>query len=614
MYGPVLLSLLLALMAVDTAGARAPSAAWTLLATVGVLVGVFVAGLALGGLVMLRERLLAVDEQRFLRHVGRLSRIYRLLGVGAFAYILYVLEWRALAVHWAGSHAWALPAFLLAFLPMLVIWLVSWVALYWADRRMRAALWLRAGALTTPPQWTLPRYVAFMFRQYVLVLLGPIILLIGAQDVIVHLWGEPDSAPLAAVAMFGLLLAAGMLAGPWLRLCWRTEPLPTGPLRGRLEALGHRARIGIREILVWRSNLTIANGCMVGLVGPLRYILITDALMLSLSEAQTEAVFAHEVAHARHHHVLYYLLLGAGGASGALLVGMVLAAISPWSWLVSLAVPGTILIFWWFGFGAVSRRCELQSDLYACRATSCPVGCSPPNAGRSALVPTEGGLAVGGLCEHRVGVFISALRTIARLNGSAETQGGWRHFSVARRRAFLERMLARPGEVWRFERRMAALRTVTGLLALFLVTAALTVLSLATVLGPEDIEHPGRPEDVPPDVERWIVRLVDRDQVHALAGFAPELHREADPPAELHDGRPAGAGRQVAAAEDDVAVADARAHAVAVNAERHSPRQGLVGVRHVHELADTLGRRFRELHEGRRVQRCRVGLAFRVCR
>jgi len=654
MYAYILLSLLLAIVAADLAGAAPPPAPWAALAGAAVVsAGVFLAGLGLSGYILWRRDALARDETRFLRKVGRLGKAYRLLVVAAYAAILLELRWAAFANGVAGGSGWSVLALGLTLGPLVVLLGLAWTALYWADRRLRGLVLERAGA-AVGQTWSLPRYLEFMGRQYLLVLLAPLLALVALHDA-VSLWlGPPGPDHLGSVLLVAASVAgAAALSGPWVRLCWRTKPLPDGPLRRRLLALADRAWVRVADILVWRTNLSIANGCLIGPVGPLRYILITDALLLAMAPEEVEAVFAHEVAHVKYRHVPLYLALGVGGAGAALLAGELVAGVAPAFWethrawasalgldlslgdLVAVtmdaAVVGVVLLYWGLGFGLLSRRCELECDLYAARATDCPAGCSPPDGGFEARPPLpaapapaadagpapaaapgadaspdaapappagpadpaeQGGAApAGSVCEHRAAVFAGALRRIARLNGVAETARGWRHYSIARRCRFVQEVAGDPEAVARAERRFRRLRAGALVLAISLVVAAMVLVGSRVPSEADHPEDPAGPEDVPQREDTWITRLVDRHEVDRLALGPPEFDRDAHPAAHPDDGRPARLRGRAPPGDDDVAVPDARDHAVAVHAE--GERAGRLGTEtgQVHVLDDAVGRR-----------------------
>jgi len=436
------------------------------------------------------------------------------------------------------------------------------------------------------------------------VLLVPLLALLAVHDCLAHALGTVEAKPFAAVGQAGALLVMVLVSGLWIRLCWRTEPLPHGDLLDRLLALARRARIRVARILVWRTNLSIANGCMVGAVGPLRYILITDALLLSLPNEEVEAVFAHEAAHVKYRHLLLYLAMGIGGLAAATLVAELAAGLADavWGagatesvWAVDAAVIVFVLAYWWMGFGFVSRRCELECDLYAVRAASCPVGCSAPDPRR---YPDKGDPRPPPICVHRVEAFTAALRRIARLNGTAETARGWRHFSVARRCDFLLRVLAEPARALDFQRRLRRLKRAALVAALAATIGAAALILSAQPSEPNHPEDPGRPQDVIPPAHRWLVRRIGRNEMHALALRPPEFRRHADAPAHLDDRRLAGLGPCAAPGNDNVAVRNPRRHAVAVHAQAECPRRRL-DAREGDELNGAVGGRLGELDKHR---------------
>ena len=629
MYAYVLLSLILAIVSQElVADQPAPDPVVAIAGAVAVMVGLSLVGLAITAYIVLGRGALDRDEQRFLRRVGVLGKTYRLLVVAAYATVLFEFRWAALAANVGRVEGWTLPALGLALAPLLAMLVVSWVSLYWADRRLRAILFERVGAGSAVQHWTLPRYLEFMARQYLLVVLVPMAVLLSVHDAVALWVGPPEQQPLSLLVFVGAVFGAVMLAGPWLRLCWRTEPLPDGDLRRRLQALADRAGIRIGNILVWRTNLSIANGCMIGIVGPLRYILITDALLLSMTPEEVEAVFAHEVAHVKYHHVVLFMIVAFGGMGAAVLVGDAVAAFAPSYWVMNGVSGAIVLLYWWLGFGFVSRRCELECDLYAVRATTCPAGCSPPDAGRrslrraaenaaappaeslaapTALVPAEGPPLLAtfvlppeppaappadgsSLCDHRIQTFVSSLRRIARLNGSAETTRGWRHFSIARRCRFLLDVAGNPERVARAERRFVWVKILALAVSILLGMTAVAYVGYMEASQPDEPEDTTGPDDVEPRVPRWLIRFIQRDEVDGVAVGSPEFHGHADPAADLDDGGAAGFGRGATARDHEVAVADSRGHAVAVDAQGKGPRPERPQAGHVNVLDDSVGR------------------------
>jgi hypothetical protein len=325
---------------------------------------------------------------------------------------------------------------------------------------------------------------------------------------------------------------------------------------------------------------------MVGLIGPLRYIMITDALLVGLPAAEVEAVFAHEVGHVKRRHVPLYVLLAVGGVAAMGVAADWVFGATHSSDAAAVATGLLALLFWWLVFGFVSRRCELEADLYAAEMTACPEGCSPSGEEPAAC---RGEARV---CPHRVAVFVAALRRIARLNGTAETSRGWRHFSIARRCRFLETLLAEPPRIGAFRRKMRRLKAgVAVAAAIALAAACLTY--VPEILQPDDPEHAAGPDDVREGHAARLERLVDRHEVDDLALGSPELHGDADVAAPLDEGRIARPRGGVAPAHDDVAVEDAGRHAAAVDPQGEGAVHGRSEGREVDKLDHAVGRRLR---------------------
>jgi Zn-dependent protease with chaperone function len=223
-------------------------------------------------------------------------------------------------------------------------------------------------------------------------------------------------AALFAIALVLLFLAALPFLLAWT---WDTQPLERGPLRAELEALAQRARFRCREILVWRTGQQLTNAAVVGVSPRLRVVLLTDALLSELDLSETRAVFAHEMGHARRHHALVFVAW-----SAAFFVGVDLAA-ARWlpqeTWSVALTLIGALAV-WYLGFGWLSRRFELDADVYSAEL----LGDVEP--------------------------MIRALLTV----GGPHTgrRPTWRHFSPGQRIEFLRQLPAAPQLGARLRRRL----------------------------------------------------------------------------------------------------------------------------------------------------------------
>ena len=113
--------------------------------------------------------------------------------------------------------------------------------------------------------------------------------------------------PWAADAILGTISICTLAVAPViLRYIWATEPLPAGALRERFVRTCGRIGLRYREILLWHTHGTAINAAVMGFVAPLRYILVSDALLETMDEEEIEAVFGHEAGHVRHWHLPFF--------------------------------------------------------------------------------------------------------------------------------------------------------------------------------------------------------------------------------------------------------------------------------------------------------------------
>lgn len=342
---------------------------------------------------------------------------------------------------------------LIALTPALGVFCASWAAQHAVESRTRQALIMR-GLDTGDIMYPVPsrgRFVFTQLRHQVLLSLIPILLLMGWAEC-----AERAADWLAAnrtiagglLAWFGGLTAdrdtrPGVLLGAQLvgvavvlslaplalRYVWDTVRLSPGPMRTRLEEMCREHRVGVRELLVWRTHGSMINGAVMGIWGRLRYILLTDALLDSLARDQVEAVMAHELGHVRCRHVPWLIIVMLAALLGLSIAGSGLL----WIYAVAAPAPGTDLMrdaVWGLGalvleggitlgvlggaiaiFMFVSRRFEWQADAFAALHLS-----------RGPVVTAEGAGAMAG-----------ALEAVGRLNGIPLRRGSWRHGSLAER-------------------------------------------------------------------------------------------------------------------------------------------------------------------------------------
>lgn len=396
--------------------------------------------------------------------------------------IIYLSRWAVTAGHalaclvlgWPGAVRaaagdWVLLDEVLIIAPPMLGFVGLWAAQYGVERRVWEAELIRRlddGGVPArmPRRWA---YALEQFRHHAAPVLLPVAALGGWAELL-------DRAALAALQrgwvsesiipawMEGLSLAGFivlvLLAPLGLRWVWLTEPLGAGVLRDRLELLCRAQRVRFREILVWRTPGPNINGAVVGLIAPVRYILLTETLLERLPLAQVEAVMAHEAAHARRRHLPWLIgsvLAGMGlswlgvsaGASGLAWADHTFASAAwaeAWAGIafaVSLAAAGGAFIL-------VSRAFEEQADAFAVQHLS---GWRAGASGAGVTLTAEAAAAMSG-----------ALMSVARWHHIPPAKPSWRHGSIALRCMRIAALVGRRADELPIDRRVRRLKACIG--------------------------------------------------------------------------------------------------------------------------------------------------------
>jgi STE24 endopeptidase len=350
------------------------------------------------------------------------------------------------------------------FLDCLILWLIA----YPLELRFRALS--EPGYTENAPRWSLGAYLDFNIRHHLLVVCVPMTIILSASDITrgyeaqIRVWTGSVWAPdvLLCVAAAIVFVTAPLM----LRHIWRTSPLPAGPLRERLEQLCRRIDLRCRDILVWKSDGLMINAAVMGVAPRVRYVLLSDALLATMTPRQVEAVFGHEAGHVRHRHIQHFLVFALVGWMIVSAMMELLARTSTGgggTWSVSfmtveaVGIMATVLV-WGLGFGWVSRRFERQADLFGARCVTPEVSdCDRP----CSVHPDEATtLTVDGrVCATAAAVFASALHRVAVLNGIPTRERSWRHSSIGSRIGFLAALSADPGLAARFERTVRRIKS-----------------------------------------------------------------------------------------------------------------------------------------------------------
>ena len=378
---------------------------------------------------------------------------------------------------------------LIGTLPAFAAWMGLWWSQYPAERALREqSLLAQLEAdlpIHSPP--TFGSYVSANLRLQLLFMMVPVLMIVLLHDglkLIVHL-----SPPLIKLGLadvddpFTWLASAAMVfffAPEILRRVLHTEPLPDSPLRRRLESLCRRTGVRYRQILLWRTQNNMGNAAVMGFVPRLRYILLSDLLLETMTDEQVEAVFAHELGHIVHRHMAWYVVFIA--------VLMVFNfALGQWAQnahgLASLGLHDEASQFLLFGgayiakflvlFGFVSRRFERQADVFAARTIEThrqplvlepqtvlsPVGQlaavgagdAPALFAYATTAPSRQTTHVG---QYGATLFGSALQRVAIVNNIPIKARSWCHGSIARRMRYLAHLSAHPDRTADFDRFM----------------------------------------------------------------------------------------------------------------------------------------------------------------
>jgi Zn-dependent protease with chaperone function len=398
-----------------------------------------------------------------------------------------------LTVEWHGDTVLAPFAELAVPLPYFLIVFGCWLIYYDVDRALHQ---LSAGG--GGRFWSRAGYFFHHLRQLALLVALPVGLFVTQQTLTRFAPEASDTDWYRAgsvVAVLGLILVMPVLMKPLLGL----RSLPAGPVRGRIEAVARRLHFRYADLLVWPTHGHTANAMIVGLVPRLRYVIFTDRILEELPDDELDAVFGHEVGHARHGHIWFYaLFLGLSMLALAAVLLLVVQQLDAAGVMVPeryrgwVTLPPMVLaagyVFLVFGF--LSRRCERQADVFGCRAVSCA---DPACTGHDATTAyPERGV---GLCPTGIRTCARALERVYHLNGYDEPEvvgpltvgrvvratlawlRAWQHSTIPRRIRFLLSLIDDRGRERRFQRRLAVLR---WWLAIALAVAIVVLVELVT--------------------------------------------------------------------------------------------------------------------------------------
>lgn len=309
-----------------------------------------------------------------------------------------------------------------------------------------------------PPDASVFTFLWDKFRHQVLIVAAPMALIVAAKH-FTDLWRRDlmnaTTLPWAADAVLGIISFLVLLISPVI-LCyiWATEPLPPGPLRERFERICKRIGLRYRDVLLWHTHGMTVNAAVMGFIPPLRYILVSDALLETMDDEEIEAVFGHEAGHVHHWHLPFFGLFALASmyVTGGVLELLVRGRVITDSGLLQLIGLVVLLGLWLFGFGWLSRRFERQADLFGVRSVT------PDIQNCLSWCPIHGERQASGVCVSAANLFGRTLSKIAGLNGIPKAAPSWRHGSIESRCRLIERFAQDAAAVNRFDRQLWLLK------------------------------------------------------------------------------------------------------------------------------------------------------------
>ena len=413
------------------------------------------------------------------------TRILTLVSLVVYGWIIHSVGWsRVVRSNW-GLGDWIVIDDLLIFLPYLVIQVMIWWGLFFAERAFQLRVESR-------PAGRLGRYLLLRSRQSIGLILPVVLLYVIRRDIIARLFPHWDESALGEPAEIAILGSLVLFASPlFVRLAWPTKTLAPGVLRTRLERAAARAGFRFTDILVWDTGHSMLNACVTGVLPRFRYVLLTDAMIESMTPLEVAAVFGHEIGHIAHRHLLYFGFFFVGSLGILTLIAEGVAWGEAWlsqtSWIAPFSSAGLsetiqagallffLGLYFWLVFGHLSRRFERQADVFGSKIVSCDLpGCPPHLDLDSGSLPPPARRTEPSICPIGIRIFADALSNVALWNGMERNRPSWRHGSISSRITFLERLQENPDQEPRFQRDVRRLRLGLGIvLALALLVSAI---------------------------------------------------------------------------------------------------------------------------------------------
>ncbi|MCK4872164.1 MAG: M48 family metalloprotease [Phycisphaerales bacterium] len=412
----------------------------------------------------------------------RVMALTPLLIIGAHCHNILLWNWLTVVRNTVGDLVFVDEA--LATLPAILALILLWWMYYPIERRIREVMLIRFLDQARPvqPIPTRREYVGLQIRHQLLLTLIPLSLIMIWVETLPFLLDARMAGWLSPVLQLAGIVAIFVVSPVIIRYAWDTVPLPPGELRDRLVGLCGRHRARVRQLLIWRTHGGMINGAVMGMIGRLRYVLLTDGLIEAMSDVHVEAVMAHEIGHIKRRHLPTLMALLMICVAGASVIFEYVSAVMWWMahwWFVpseltdlmtepvrEVGVTAAAFIVGLLAFGYVSRRFERQADTFAVQHLSQ----SPEGAAGDEPAVVTG---------EAVATMAGALGLVATLNHIPPDRRSWRHGSIRWRQRYLRSIVGLRCDKLRIDRQILIFKIIAGVGVLVLVALILVDLFMS---------------------------------------------------------------------------------------------------------------------------------------
>ena len=124
-------------------------------------------------------------------------------------------------------------------------------------------------------------------------------------------WGLhlPISDTAESVLSFGSVSLVLLFSPELLRHILHTQSAcPNPPCGNASPNICQNAGVKCREILLCGTQHNLGNAAVMGLIPQVRYVMLSDLLLESMTDLQIQAVFAHELGHVKHRHLAWFAM------------------------------------------------------------------------------------------------------------------------------------------------------------------------------------------------------------------------------------------------------------------------------------------------------------------